>query len=68
MLFNFQVGVTILYIYLRAGPNVDRAIRDITSTVAILADRSEKADMYVRSVTSPFRLGVSEALYSQVCS
>ncbi|KAH7086154.1 hypothetical protein FB567DRAFT_63370 [Paraphoma chrysanthemicola] len=50
MLFNFQVGVTMIYIlYRRAIPvpkHVDRAIRDITSAVAIFADRSEKADIY----------------------
>jgi len=50
MLFNFQVGVTMIYIlYRRAVPipkNVDGAIRDVTSSFAIFADRSEKADIY----------------------
>jgi hypothetical protein len=50
MLFNFQVGVTMLYVlYRRAVPipkTVDRAIRDVTSTIAIFADWSETADMY----------------------
>ncbi|GKT61279.1 hypothetical protein ColTof4_01365 [Colletotrichum tofieldiae] len=50
MLFSFQVGVTIIYIvYRRAVPvpkNVDRAIRDVASSLAIFADRSEKADVY----------------------
>ncbi|KAM0234320.1 hypothetical protein ACHAP5_010134 [Fusarium lateritium] len=50
MLFSFQVGVTIIYIvYRQAVPipkNVDRAIREVTSSLAIFADRSEKADVY----------------------
>ncbi|KAF6830344.1 hypothetical protein CPLU01_07399 [Colletotrichum plurivorum] len=50
MLFTFQVGVTMVYIvYRRAVPtprHVDRAIRDVASSLAIFADRSEKADVY----------------------
>lgn len=50
MLFLFQVGVTMVYIlYCRAVPipkKVDRAIRDVTSSLAVFADRSEKADIY----------------------
>ncbi|EXK77153.1 hypothetical protein FOQG_18130 [Fusarium oxysporum f. sp. raphani 54005] len=50
MLFSFQVGVTMIYIvYCRAVPipkNVDRAIREVASSLAIFADRSEKADVY----------------------
>ncbi|KAF9879262.1 hypothetical protein CkaCkLH20_03495 [Colletotrichum karsti] len=50
MLFTFQAGVTMIYIlYRRAVPgpkNVDRAIRDVTSTFAIFADRSGMADIY----------------------
>ncbi|KAM0203947.1 hypothetical protein ACHAQD_007349 [Fusarium lateritium] len=50
MLFSFQVGVTIIYIiYHQAVPipkKVDRAIREVTSSLAIFADRSEKADVY----------------------
>ncbi|KAH6697634.1 hypothetical protein F5X68DRAFT_257763 [Plectosphaerella plurivora] len=50
MLFCFQVGVTLVYIiYRRAIPvpkNVDRAIREVASSLAIFADRSEKADVY----------------------
>lgn len=50
MLFTFQVGVSMIYIlYRRAVPipkHVDRAIRDVTSTITIFADRSGKADIY----------------------
>ncbi|KAG4433625.1 hypothetical protein IFR05_010901 [Cadophora sp. M221] len=50
MLFNFQVGVTMIYILYRRAvsipKDVDRAIRDVTSAIAIFADRSEKADIY----------------------
>lgn len=50
MLFSFQVGVTMIYIvYRRAVPiskDVDRAVREVASSLAIFADRSEKADVY----------------------
>ncbi|KAF6827862.1 hypothetical protein CMUS01_08808 [Colletotrichum musicola] len=50
MLFTFQVGVTMVYIVYRRAVStprhVDRAIRDVASSLAIFADRSEKADVY----------------------
>jgi hypothetical protein len=50
MLFQFQVGVTILYIMWRRATvipkAVDRAIRDCTTALAIFADRSQNADIY----------------------
>lgn len=50
MIFEFQVGVNMLYIiWRRAVPlakEVDRAIRDCTAILSIFADRSQNADIY----------------------